>query len=369
ILKYDDVILHDFYAWTAMIEKIEQKDNYMKLTKIRAVYDRFLSEFPLCHVYWKKYADHVYRLSDNKLVEMIEVYERASKLMTYSVDFWLIYCVSVMSLDTKPEGLRCDYLSYPLWDKYIEFESSQEEWGRLTTIYMNILKSPNEQLGRFFARFKELLPNLPRTAVQIYEKSEKFNSKIVGFETAIKRRPYFQVDPLDSSDLSNWHDYLNFIEQEGDFNKVCMKLTVCSGYRFSSCTERCIIACANYPEFWERYVLSMKDKGRMDLVNKALTRATQIHVERRTEIRMFTAKFHELSGHIEEARAAYQLLYSGSSPGRLEAIVRHAHMEYQLGNKGEAFLLYEGAIITEARKWQSQILPMLVVEYAHFCTV
>lgn len=43
--------------------------------------------------------------------------------------------------------------------------------------------------------------------------------------------------------------------------------------------ERCLIACANYPEYWVRYVLSMEASENMDLANNALARATQVFVK------------------------------------------------------------------------------------------
>lgn len=54
---------------------------------------------------------------------------------------------------------------------------------------------------------------------EIYRKAKEFDSKIIGFETAI-RRPYFHVRPLNDAELENWHHYLDFTEREGDINKV-----------------------------------------------------------------------------------------------------------------------------------------------------
>lgn len=54
---------------------------------------------------------------------------------------------------------------------------------------------------------------------EMYKKAKEFDSKIIGFETAI-RRPYFHVRPLDDVELENWHNYLDFIERGDDFNKV-----------------------------------------------------------------------------------------------------------------------------------------------------
>ena len=45
-----------------------------------------------------------------------------------------------------------DYLSFPLWDKYIEYEYMQQDWARLVMIYTRILENPNQQLDRYFTR-------------------------------------------------------------------------------------------------------------------------------------------------------------------------------------------------------------------------
>ncbi|OVA14799.1 RNA-processing protein [Macleaya cordata] len=401
----------DFNAWTALIEETEKvaEDNIITIQK---VYDAFLAEFPLCYGYWKKYADHEARLGS--IDKVVEVYERAVESVTYSVDIWLHYCVFAISTYGDPDAVRrlferglayvgTDYLSYPLWDKFIEYEYSQQEWCHLAMIYTRILESPNQQLDRYFNSFKELAGSRPlseiRTAEEassmtvssqgvegevhpddpehsfkpvtaglaeaeelekyvtireeMYKKAKEFDSKIIGFETAI-RRPYFHVRPLIGSELENWHNYLDFIEGGDDFNKV-VKLY-----------ERCLIACANYPEFWIRYVLCMEASGSMDLATNALARATQVFVKRQPEIHLFAARFREQNGDIQEARAAYQLVHSGISPGLLEAIIKHANMEYRLGNTEDAFSLYEQAIATEKGKEQSQILPMLFVQYSRF---
>ncbi|KAM1811112.1 hypothetical protein TB2_027254 [Malus domestica] len=102
---------------------------------------------------------------------------------------------------------------------------------------------------------------------EVYKKAKEFGSNIISFETAIKR-PYFHVRPLNSVEVENWTSYLDFIERVGDLSKV-VKLY-----------ERCPIACANYPEYWIRYVLCMEASGSMDIANNALARATQVFVKR-----------------------------------------------------------------------------------------
>ncbi|RDX61578.1 Pre-mRNA-processing factor 39, partial [Mucuna pruriens] len=406
----------DFTAWTALIEETEKvaEDNILK---IRRVYDAFLAEFPLCYGYWKKYADHEARLGS--IDKVVEVYERAVQGVTYSVDMWLHYCIFAISTYGDPDTVRrlferglayvgADYLSFPFWDKYIEYEYMQQDWARLAMIYTRILENPNQQLDRYFSSFKELAGNRPlselRTAdeaaavagvaseatgqaiggevhpdgaehspksvsaglteadelekyiairEEMYRKAKEFDSKIIGFETAI-RRPYFHVRPLNVGELENWHNYLDFIEREGDLSKI-VKLY-----------ERCVIACANYPEYWIRYVLCMEASGSMDLANNVLARATQVFVKRQPEIHLFCARFKEQTGDIAGARAAYQLVHTETSPGLLEAIIRHANMEYRLGKLEDAFSLYEQAIAIEKGKEHSQTLSMLFAQYSRF---
>ncbi|KAJ8443970.1 hypothetical protein Cgig2_020816 [Carnegiea gigantea] len=410
----------DFNAWTSLIEETE-KTSQDNIYKIRKVYDAFLAEFPLCYGYWKKYADHEARFG--AIDKVVEVYERAVQGVTYSVDIWLHYCVFAINTYGDPDTIRrlferalvyvgTDYLSFPLWDKYIEYEYTQQEWGRLASIYTRILENPNQQLDRYFTSFKELAGSRPlseiRTAEEavalatsadapssdvdaqgtekeihtdsteesfkrisagltdaqelekyiarreeMYKKAKEFDSKISGFETAI-RRPYFHVRPLNDAELENWHNYLDFIEGDGDFNKI-VKLY-----------ERCLVACANYPEFWIRYILCMEASGSNELADNALARATQVFVKRQPEIHLFAAHFREQHGDIPGARAAYQLVHAEISPGLLEAIIDHANMERRLGNMEDAFSLYEQAIAIEKGKEHSQTLPMLFAQYSRF---
>ncbi|XP_030477600.2 pre-mRNA-processing factor 39-1 isoform X3 [Syzygium oleosum] len=405
----------DFDAWVALIEETE-KVAEGNLLKIRRVYDAFLAEFPLCYGYWKKYAEHEATSSTEKAVE---VYERAVLGVTYSVDIWLHYCRFAISKYEDPEVIRrlferglayvgTDYLSYSLWDEYIEYEYRQQDWCRIAMIYTRIFESPILYLDKYYNSFKELAANRPlselRTAEEaaaaassvsevidqlnegevppdasgqspklvsaglteaeelekyiaireeMYKKAKEFDSKIAGFETAIGR-PYFHVKPLNVAELENWHNYLNFIEREGDFSKV-VKLY-----------ERCLIACANYPEYWIRYVKSMEAHGSMDLAENALIRATQVFVKRQPEIHLFAAWFKEHNGDILAARAAYELVHTEISPGLLEAIIKHANMERRLGNLDDALAVYEQAIAIEKGKEHSQALPVLFAQYARF---
>ncbi|KAK8289164.1 hypothetical protein V6Z11_D07G171200 [Gossypium hirsutum] len=169
----------DFNAWTALIEETE-KVAENNILKIRKVYDAFLAEFPLCYGYWKKYADHEARIGS--MDKVVEVYERAVQGVTYSVDIWVLYCAFAIETYGDPETIRrlferglayvgTDYLSFPLWDKYIEYEYMHQEWSRLAAIYTRIFENPNQQLDRYFNSFKELAGSRPLSELRTAEEA------------------------------------------------------------------------------------------------------------------------------------------------------------------------------------------------------
>ncbi|KAI9085796.1 hypothetical protein K1719_032210 [Acacia pycnantha] len=347
----------DFNAWTSLIEETE-KVTENNILKIRKVYDAFLAEFPLCYGYWKKYADHEARLGS--IDKVVEVYERAVQGVTYSVDMWLHYCIFAISTYGDPDTVRrlferglayvgTDYLSFPLWDKYIEYEYMQQDWARLAMIYTRILENPNQQLDRYFSSFKELAGNRPLS--ELRSADEEAGGGTVSEDGAQAKEGEVHPDGAENPPKPLLGDP-TFME--GDFSKV-VKLY-----------ERCVIACANYPEYWIRYLLCMEASGSMDLANNVLARATQVFVKRQPEIHLFSARLKEQNGDVAGARAAYQLVHSEISPGLLEAIIRHANMENRLGNLVDAYSLYEQAIAIEKGKEHSLTLPMLFAQYSRF---
>ena len=74
------------------------------IVKIEKAYDAFLGEFPLCYGYWKKYADHEAKLGSSE--KIVDVYERAVRAVTYSVDIWMHYCAYAMEKFDSPEKTR-----------------------------------------------------------------------------------------------------------------------------------------------------------------------------------------------------------------------------------------------------------------------
>lgn len=49
-----------------------------------------------------------------------------------------------------------DYSCHTLWDKYIEFEYSQQQWSLLAQIYIQALRFPTKKLHRYYERYISL---------------------------------------------------------------------------------------------------------------------------------------------------------------------------------------------------------------------
>jgi pre-mRNA-processing factor 39 len=272
----------DFNAWTALIDETE-RNSESNILKIRKVYDSFLAEFPLCFGYWKKYADHEARLDGTgKVVEVYERAVLAVTYSVEIWYNYCQFAISTYDdpdiirrlFERSLAYVGTDYRSNVLWDEYIKYEESLQAWSHLAVIYARILEHPIQQLDRYFNCLKELASTRSFSEIltaeeasmygvtsensaqaldgveqpddtdksgqpemssstdaenlakyvsvrdEMYKKAKEYESKIIGFELAI-RRPYFHVEPLDNPELENWHNYLDFIEKEEDINKVC----------------------------------------------------------------------------------------------------------------------------------------------------
>ncbi|XP_024539541.1 pre-mRNA-processing factor 39 isoform X1 [Selaginella moellendorffii] len=375
----------DFNAWTELIQETEKHD---EIDRIRVCYDTFLAEFPLCYGYWKKYADFELRLGSPE--KIIEVYERAVKAVAHSVDIWVHYCAYATEKFPPEEVIRLfergvslvgtDYLSHILWDKFIDYALARQDYSLLMQVRTRILEVPLQQLDRYFMSFKQFTNNrhwldvrteekrhlaetLPRNAHEseklisakeaIYKKTKEWDAKIRDFENSI-RRPYFHVKSLDDAQLANWHKYLDFVEKEADMQKV-VKLF-----------ERCLIACANYPEYWIRYVEYLEKQNNLEMANDALHRATHIFVKKVPDVHIFAARFQERTGDATAARKTYKYISTELVPGHLDAIVKAAHFEMREGDNDAACGVFESAIEVEKAKEESKTLSLLYVQYNRF---
>lgn len=350
--------------------------------------------------------------------KVVDVFEQAVLSATYSVDVWVEYCHFSMLAFEDPDDVRRlfrrglsfvgkDYLCHSVWDKYIEFELSQQQWSYLTQIYVQTLRFSTKKLQHYYDSFKKLVtiwkkemvstsePDLEfnheseiQSEVQIfykdeeianvvgnllgssngldrsralhkymkigeklYKESHQMDEKIRGFESCI-RRSYFHMKPLDDNQVENWHKYLDFVEKQEDFDWV-VKLY-----------ERCLIPAANYPEFWMRYVHFMETKGGRELANSALDRAVGIFLKRIPVIHAYNARFKEKIGDVSGARAALVHIRTELDTDLVEDVIMKANMEKRWGNLVTASKIYKEALEKAISNREFCSLPTLYVHYS-----
>lgn len=46
-----------------------------------------------------------------------------------------------------------DYFCHVLWDKYMSFELSQEQWGFLALVYVQALRFPTKKLHKYYVKY------------------------------------------------------------------------------------------------------------------------------------------------------------------------------------------------------------------------
>ncbi|XP_031397163.1 uncharacterized protein LOC116208073 isoform X2 [Punica granatum] len=305
-----------------------------------------------------------------------------------------------------------DYSCHSLWDLHIEFEFSQQHWSSLAHIFIQTLRFPTKRLHHYYESFQKLvtiweeemetqkisavgpkpeadLDNVAQASYgdeeicdviskllhssdghtmsrelqkykaigeRLYKNSCLLDEKIVCFESNI-HRSYFHVKPLDTSQLENWHKYLDFVEAQKDFDWV-VKLY-----------ERCLIPAANYCEFWMRYVAYMESKGGREIANFALDRATEIFLKDIPIIHVYNSRFKEASGDIMGARAAMLRHKTESDENFVDNAIIKASMEKRLGNLTAASNIYCEAIDRAISKEELNLLPTLYVHYSQHLSV
>ncbi|EGC40169.1 hypothetical protein DICPUDRAFT_25624, partial [Dictyostelium purpureum] len=382
-----------FNNWTVLITIIEKSND---IEKIRKVYSEFLNEFPLCFLYWKRYADHEY--AHNNAPKAIQVFEEAVKAVSHSVDIWLNYVTHLIDKSHPVDQIRevfkrgskiigTDFQSSKFWEKYIEFELTQNE-NQLSQVFNSILKTPLENIQFFYDRFKELIDRinvkemitqeehnnytgdetetknliLKNREIWFNQTLEKTNSRLQ-FELIVNKRFFFHIQPIDDMTLSVWRSYFSFMEKDTNSTKEeIIKLY-----------ERCLIPCCYYSEFWLKYVeylekLNNQEETKInnELIENIFERATKIFLKKRPDIHLKYSLYLEgVKGDTEKAKSVLDNIHS-LVPNHIETILRIISFKKrnQL-NSTQEIIQYFKSILQENESDKSTY-PFLLVNYIKF---
>ena len=165
--------------------------------------------------------------------------------------------------------------------------------------------------------------------LEIFSKTQTETTKRWTYESEIKR-PYFHVTELDEGQLSNWKRYLDFEESEGSYSRVQFLY------------ERCLVTCAHYDEFWQRYARWMSAQpGKEEEVRNIYQRASCLYVPIACPaIRLQYAYFEEMTGRVDVAKDIHEAILM-HLPNHVETIVSLANTSRREGGLEAAIEVYK----------------------------
>ncbi|KAK9501193.1 hypothetical protein O3M35_002266 [Rhynocoris fuscipes] len=411
----------DFTGWTYLLQYVDQESD---LEAAREAYDTFLSHYPYCYGYWRKYADYEKRKGEKSKCE--EVFERGLKAIPLSVDLWLHYlnfCKSTLKDDEEQlrnqfkraiEQCGLEFRSDRLWDCYIKWETEGKHLQNVCQIYDQLLRIPTQGYKTHFENFEEfVLNNQPNKILSVdeflsirAEVLQKLRQKKVPIEPTAAPPGDESGDDEESNQMHAdeettlvrekiiasrkkiFKDTITAVIARWNFEEGIkrpyfhvkplerVQLNTWREYidfeiaggeeeRIIILFERCLIACALYEEFWVKYIKYLESlPGDMeDKIRNVYERACLIHHTKKPYLALNWATFEESHGNVDGARKILNHI-DKEVPGVLIIQLRKINLERRAGNLEETSYLYENYI--SAAKTKIAFVT-LSVKYARFC--
>ncbi|XP_075426044.1 pre-mRNA-processing factor 39-like isoform X2 [Ascaphus truei] len=396
---------HDFNIWIKLLEFVE-KENC--LIAGRKAYDAFLTRFPYCYGYWKKYADAEHHFKNE--VETGEVYSRALQSFPLCVDLWIQYIIYLkdtldMTLPESAERVRgvfksavasagLNFHSDKLWELYTKWEAEQGNLRAVTALYDHVLRVPTNLYRQHYDSFKEHVSSNPPRDILTPEEFQWIRTKVVSEQendqiatddsptaaeddtAAVPEDPVSDLEYQEKMReqiimIRNQLFFLNDIEIMKRWNyeeaitrpyfhvtpldrgqlqnwRKYLEFEVSLGEheRIVTLYERCVVACALYEEFWLAYVRYMEGHS-VDAARSIFQRVCQIHLPLKPSVHLQWAAFEEKHGQLESARAILRDLEQ-ALPGLAIARLRRVSLERRSGHLDEAEQLLQDAVTSSA---------------------
>lgn len=179
---------------------------------------------------------------------------------------------------------------------------------------------------------RDLRLRLDTYHLDIFSKTQTETTKRWTYESEIKR-PYFHVTELDEGQLSNWRRYLDFEESEGSYERTQFLY------------ERCLVTCAHYDEFWQRYARWMgAQSGKEEEVRNIYQRASCLYVPiANPATRLQYAYFEEMTGRVDVAKDIHDAILM-HLPNHVETIVSLSNISRRHGGLDAAIDVYKAQL-------------------------
>ncbi|XP_017784067.1 PREDICTED: pre-mRNA-processing factor 39 [Nicrophorus vespilloides] len=405
----------DFTGWTYLLQYVDQEND---MEAAREAYDAFLSHYPYCYGYWRKYADYEKRKGNKKKCE--EVFERGLKAIPLSVDLWIHYLTYVRTAKIDDEDFvraqferslkACglEFRSDRLWENYIKWEIEGKRLQFATLVYERLLATPTQgylqhfdnfqehvasnpankilEVDEFLALRKEVKNLLKQDAADIAdnpdippgedteentdEETKAIRERIVSIRRKIHKNTSTAVTNRWNFEEGIKRPYFHVKPLERCQLKnwqEYLDYEIAQGdeARIIVLFERCLIACALYEEFWLRfvhYLQSLKKDEFLGKIKDIFERACTIHHLKKPNIHMQWAMFEESIKNFNKAAEILQNL-DKTVPNLLQVAYRRINLERRRGDNDKCCQLYEHYINNSKNK---VISTNLAIKYSRF---
>lgn len=304
-------------SWDALVTLTEQllikypsPTEIVKQT-ITKTFDELLTRFPLFFGYWKKYVSLVYQIYG--IDESIKVLSRSLDAFPQSLELWLDYMTILISnYSEDKEKIRANFenglkfvgnqfLSHPLWDKYLDFEQNEKNLTGVVKILLQVIKIPLHQYSKYYQLFlttkqtvniDEIISNEKDLSIpegtndedkiklvdeyfnKVFLNTQTFVAEVWAFESQIKQT-YFTLSPVSKDEINNWDKYLDLL-----IAKHSTAPTHLTKQQTISTFERSLIPTALYPQFWYKYLDWYLDSypAEFDEINSIYLKAVNLFI-------------------------------------------------------------------------------------------
>ncbi|XP_030238430.1 pre-mRNA-processing factor 39 isoform X1 [Drosophila navojoa] len=154
----------DFTGWTYLLQYVDSESD---AEAAREAYDTFLSHYPYCYGYWRKYADYEKRKGIK--ANCYKVFERGLEAIPLSVDLWIHYLMHIKAnhgdeeqfirsqYERAVQACGLEFRSDKLWDAYIRWENESKRYHRVVQIYDRLLTIPTQGYNGHFDNFQDVI--------------------------------------------------------------------------------------------------------------------------------------------------------------------------------------------------------------------
>lgn len=415
----------DFTGWTYLLQYVDQ-ENHVEAAE--EAYSAFLSHYPYCYGYWRKYADYEKKKGTRAKCE--EIFHQGLKAIPISVDLWvhyLNYCrvehehqpdFIRQQYETAVEICGLEFRSDRLWDSYIKWEMEKKEYIKTMALFDRVLRIPLQGHTTHFENFqhfvekhspkeflsvdeflqlrKEVLPTLKKknpvsddippgaeedevppgeetfsTEIDV-EESNAIKEIIVAVHRKVHKENAVMVAERWSYEEGIKRPYFHVkpLEKCQLKNwKDYLDFEIGKGdqTRIIVLFERCLIACALYEEFWFKFVEYLQEKSKdVDKIRDVFQRCCTVHHRKKVAINLEWASFEEINGNLDKSREILEKL-SREQPKLIELAHRRISFEKRHNLHESAEALYK-SYLSQWKGKENRHYFDLSIKYARFCT-